>query len=313
MGLDIYVGTLTRYYKHNWKTVVQQMAERLGIKCNIIRAYEEIEVTIERVLSDTKNWEEQLLKSIFTNGEPFPPWTEDYDTTPYYTDKPDWDAIGALMMYVAYKFCKQPLPETIPKNYDFFNDEYVKKAILDEKLVFSLLQGDGWWAPFDDTFMFHFPLMNGKEMYFGTSGLLKKELESINKMEWKASEEEIIQWNKTEGYPTDMTIQSNKITNNRNNDHDNNNNKEENNNDNECNNNNNTKKDKVNDGSNNNDTNKIKDNENENSKNDPKWNIIKKNIHKEYNTISLAKFAFSIMWQAANFSLKYRVPIIYDS
>ena len=26
MGLDIYAGTLTRYYSHNWKTVVQQWA-----------------------------------------------------------------------------------------------------------------------------------------------------------------------------------------------------------------------------------------------------------------------------------------------
>ena len=29
MGLDIYAGTLTRYYSHNWKTVVQQWAEGL--------------------------------------------------------------------------------------------------------------------------------------------------------------------------------------------------------------------------------------------------------------------------------------------
>ena len=30
MGLDIYAGTLTRYYAHNWKTVVQQWAEENG-------------------------------------------------------------------------------------------------------------------------------------------------------------------------------------------------------------------------------------------------------------------------------------------
>ena len=30
MGLDIYAGTLTRYYSHNWKTVVQQWAEKNG-------------------------------------------------------------------------------------------------------------------------------------------------------------------------------------------------------------------------------------------------------------------------------------------
>ena len=31
MGLDIYAGTLTRYYSHNWKTVVQQWAEKMDI------------------------------------------------------------------------------------------------------------------------------------------------------------------------------------------------------------------------------------------------------------------------------------------
>ena len=31
MGLDIYAGTLTRYYSHNWKTVVQQWADRKSV------------------------------------------------------------------------------------------------------------------------------------------------------------------------------------------------------------------------------------------------------------------------------------------
>ena len=30
MGLDIYAGTLTRYYCHNWKTAVQKWAEANG-------------------------------------------------------------------------------------------------------------------------------------------------------------------------------------------------------------------------------------------------------------------------------------------
>ena len=36
MGLDIYAGTLTRYYSHNWKTVVQQWAEENGYSFNRI-------------------------------------------------------------------------------------------------------------------------------------------------------------------------------------------------------------------------------------------------------------------------------------
>lgn len=30
MGMDLYAGTLTRYYAHNWKTVGQQWAEENG-------------------------------------------------------------------------------------------------------------------------------------------------------------------------------------------------------------------------------------------------------------------------------------------
>jgi len=35
-------------------------------------------------------------------------------------------------------------------------------------------------------------------------------------------------------------------------------------------------------------------------------------IHDEYDTQSLARFAFSILYQAALFSEKHRVPIIMD-
>ena len=34
--------------------------------------------------------------------------------------------------------------------------------------------------------------------------------------------------------------------------------------------------------------------------------------HMAYNTESLAKFAFSILWQAAEFSLEHGVVIVYD-
>ena len=40
MGLDIYAGTLTRYFTRNWKTHVQKMAEIKGYKfCLYHQAY----------------------------------------------------------------------------------------------------------------------------------------------------------------------------------------------------------------------------------------------------------------------------------
>ena len=35
MGLDIYAGTLTRYYSGNWKLITQQVAEELGMSFSI--------------------------------------------------------------------------------------------------------------------------------------------------------------------------------------------------------------------------------------------------------------------------------------
>ena len=45
MGLDIYAGTLTRYYSHNWKTVVQQWAEENGYAFNGSRQMEKLLIT----------------------------------------------------------------------------------------------------------------------------------------------------------------------------------------------------------------------------------------------------------------------------
>ena len=61
MGLDIYAGTLTRYYSHNWKTVVQQWAEENGYAFNRITpdgepADNEEELSPAEVQAAVENW-----------------------------------------------------------------------------------------------------------------------------------------------------------------------------------------------------------------------------------------------------------------
>ena len=61
MGLDIYAGTLTRYYSHNWKTVVQQWAEENGYTFNRITpdgepADNEAEMSPAEVQAAVENW-----------------------------------------------------------------------------------------------------------------------------------------------------------------------------------------------------------------------------------------------------------------
>ena len=105
MGLDIYAGTLTRYYSHNWKTAVQQWAEENGYTFNRITPDGETaddgeELSPAEVQAVVENWRDQILGAITQPGqEPYAPWPEDNEK-PYYTDKPDWDAF----------FFQAPLP-----------------------------------------------------------------------------------------------------------------------------------------------------------------------------------------------------------
>ena len=99
MGLDIYAGTLTRYYSHNWKTVVQQWAEENGYTFNRITpdgepADNEEELSPAEIQAAVEDWRDQILAAISQPNQPhYTPWPEDNER-PYYTDKPDWDALA---------------------------------------------------------------------------------------------------------------------------------------------------------------------------------------------------------------------------
>ena len=64
MGLDIYAGTLTRYYSHNWKTVVQQWAEENGWGFQKIRM-EKLLITRKKCpqLRSRRQWRTGGIKS----------------------------------------------------------------------------------------------------------------------------------------------------------------------------------------------------------------------------------------------------------
>ena len=40
MGLDIYVGSLTRYYAREWESIAQQAAREMGVEFQVIRQHD---------------------------------------------------------------------------------------------------------------------------------------------------------------------------------------------------------------------------------------------------------------------------------
>lgn len=250
MGLDIYAGTLTRYYTHNWKTVTQLFAEANGMNFQTIRPQQaEEEPSAEELKEIMIQWRDAIIKGLDLNPEPL--WNEDYDVTPYYTNKPDWDALNALLLYIAAKYTGKKVPKTIVKNFDVYDHPIVKEFMESKDFLLSLFDGNGWWLPIEQNIIFNYVLPNSQKSPLSTSSLLLEELKTYNTFEWNADRETIISWSSTEGYPTDATY----------------------------------------------------------SKEAGYSEIV---VNEIYETESLAKFAFSILWQAAEFSMHHGVVIVFD-
>lgn len=252
MGLDIYAGTLTRYYARNWKTSVQQWGEANGVNVNVVRAEaDDVEIASpEEILSGVSGWKEQFLAAYAQHITMPLVWNEDNDVTPYYTDKPDWCAMEALFLYIACKHLKKKAPKTVAKKFSVFDDPIYKKYKQSQRAISSLTDGAGWWLPIRDAFMVDSCLPTGQEKRFGTLGMLKSELMEINAIEWNADEPTILKWNTEEGYPTDALYGKGKVE------------------------------------------------------------YVAQN--EEYDTVSLAKFAFSILWQAVKHAEEHGTLIIFD-
>lgn len=105
MGLDIYAGTLTRYYSRDWKNITQQLSEELGKKCVMLAGCgnEIIHEKDKKVIEGIRNAVCQWIDNVATNIDPTlsaPLWDEKGEHA-YYTDKPDWEAYGALILLQA--------------------------------------------------------------------------------------------------------------------------------------------------------------------------------------------------------------------
>lgn len=210
MGLDIYAGTFTRYYAQNWKTITQQWAEENGYSFTRIIANDEgndeEKLSPAEIQEDMENYRNQIISAITPKGQPlYAPWVEDNEK-PYYTEKPDWDAFGALLIYAAAHKLGQPLPPTVPKGFDYNTHPLMKKMQETEGKNWSLFSGATCWLPIEEPFYFQGPMPNGNTAVIGTIGGLKAELEKINSFHWQADNGTIRSWIKTEGYVADSSI-----------------------------------------------------------------------------------------------------------
>ena len=257
MGLDLYAGTLTRYYANNWKSAARQWAEANGLSFSRITPDGEIiaeeEVSADEVQCAVEEWRDQILAAVTAPGKkPYAAWQEDNEK-PYYTDKPDWDAFGALLLVAACYFYGEPIPETVSKGWDFEEHPLIKRLSQEPENIWSLFCDTIMWLPLPDSFLFHAPRPTGDQATIATTAALRLELERLNELAWHADENTVRDWIKSEGYPVEGVIGE-----------------------------------------------------------DGKFSQTELPEQTEYNTESLAKYAFSIFYQSLQFAEENQVPILMD-
>lgn len=214
--------------------------------------YEENKQSAAETESSVKQWQEQLVNALKCSGvEKAKVWQDDWDTKPYYTHKPDWDAYGALLLYATGKLLKVRSPKDYKKNTDYHAVLKVMGIYGTSYRQWSLFNNVCHYVPIADRLVFKYPLPDGRESMLSTVACLKYELEKINEAAWKADEATILDWVNTEGYPAEGQIGGNGLL-----------------------------------------------------------RLLPK--RKVYSTESLAKFAFSILWQAVKFAEKEQVTILLD-
>lgn len=200
MGLDIYAGTLTRYYTRNWKTAVQQWSEQNNIRCNIITPNGEMRnenIDAEEVQHSVELWMEALTSGLSDKDILFKSWEENNEKE-YYTDKPGWDGYGALVILSACLYSGKEVPKFYEKSSDWNDDPVVQTFVINESYTNPFLNGIEMWVPFEGCMSFSYIFPTGKEANMSTVEQLESDLQYMNKMRWNADEETILSWLNTE-------------------------------------------------------------------------------------------------------------------
>ena len=199
MGLDVYVGTLTRYYTGDWQTIVQQMGAQAGIPVQVVRPNPPRRGWLSRLLNlvlpkatpaqAVSRWQGQLQQEL---GLPALEWNED-PQAPYFTDKPAWDCYGALVLWAAYEELPNAPRRETAEGWE--TDSAYLTAHINPKSRYAHLVADTEiWLPAEFPAPIRTKSITGQQVVLGSSPRLQRELTALNARTWAADEAQLSEW-----------------------------------------------------------------------------------------------------------------------
>ena len=196
MALDIYVGSLTRYYTGEWETRAQCAAREMGLAHTVIRSGSNNDDAPkpEDVYPAIIAWRDDMNQGLATELTTALDWDESPNAL-YFTERPNWDAYGALLLWAAYSEHSDLVPPINPTSSWDNDAAYLRSNSSGYKTNYpQILRGVEFWFPVDFSFTFKSVAPAGDEMVFGSSVELERELISLNDCTWKSDLSDFTQW-----------------------------------------------------------------------------------------------------------------------
>jgi len=195
VGLDVFVGSLTRYYSGDWELIAQQAAKEMGLNLEVIRQHNPPDAIRDpdQIRPAVLAWRESLSAALADRIAQPLDWDE-RQTAPYFTDKPTWDCYSDLVLWAAYDQQRQlRRPERHVQDWSK-DPAYRLSAEPGLPSRYLHLYDVGLWLPCDFGFVFKTEDVGGPEIVVGSSIILSRQLDDLNAHTWQAEPETLRCW-----------------------------------------------------------------------------------------------------------------------
>jgi hypothetical protein len=198
MALDVYVGSLARYYAGDWENVAEKLARerRAGHPLGQARRSAQRVVEDDRIRSAVLRWRTNLGVSLGANVTVPLEWDESPDA-PYFTARPGWDGFGSLVLWAAY--AEHPglrRPASLPEGWD--DDPALMRCNAEgvRSRYSHLVRNVELWLPAPFEFTFEGEDVDCRRIVVGSSLTLGRQLAELNAATWKVADGEAGAWSR---------------------------------------------------------------------------------------------------------------------